>query len=90
MYVGRPPGMEIRNITVPRTTNQLDLGKMWKPYPAAAGLSEVATEGVFFPLESCTDANISLCEIMRRINAELYGLTSPPRSLYCCRALTDS
>lgn len=72
MYVGRPWGMEIRNITVPRPTDQLDPGKMWKPYPSAVGHSSVPEQGIFFPLESCTDANISLCEIMRRINATLY------------------
>lgn len=71
MYVGRPWGMEIRNITVRRPTDELYPGKMWKPYPAAVGHSSVPVHGIFFPLESCTDANISLCEIMRRINATL-------------------
>lgn len=77
MYVGRPWGMEIRNITVPRPTDQLGPGKMWKPYPGAVGHSAVPGEGIFFPLESCTDANISLCEIMRRINATLYAYSFP-------------
>lgn len=69
--------MEIQNITVPRPTDQLDPGKMWKPYPGAVGDSVVPGEGILFPLESCTDANISLCEIMRRINATLYAWPLP-------------
>lgn len=90
MYVGRPWGMEVRNITVSRPTHQLDQGKMWKPYPSAVGYSTVPGDGITFPLESCTDANISLCEIMQRINATLYVFSAPSRLDACPRLLSNA
>ncbi|KAF7557822.1 hypothetical protein G7Z17_g489 [Cylindrodendrum hubeiense] len=47
--------------------------RMWRPYPKPAGQSVIPEAGIFFPLEACTDANITLCEFMRRINLTLYS-----------------
>lgn len=63
--------MGIRNITAPRPREYIDGSKMWKPYPRAVGQSKVPEGGIPFPLDLITDANISLCEIMRRINTTL-------------------
>ncbi|ORY69026.1 fungal-specific transcription factor domain-containing protein [Pseudomassariella vexata] len=75
LYVGRPGGIGIPDITVPRPPSHLDEpGKtMWKPYPMPSGQSGIPDEGIFFPLETCTDANITLCEFMRHINMTLYS-----------------
>ncbi|CRK22965.1 hypothetical protein BN1708_013565 [Verticillium longisporum] len=73
MYVGRPWGMGIRNITTPRPWEYAETGKTWRPYPRAVGQSDIPEPGLPFPLEQCTDANIYLCEIMRTINATLYS-----------------
>lgn len=75
LYVGRPWGMGIQNITVARPAeSQLDEQKQrtWSPYPTAAGQSLIPDAGVPFQLEACTAANISLCEFMNRINTTLY------------------
>lgn len=74
LYVGRPWSFGIPNITTPRPMNHLDglKNKRWRPYPKAAGQSIIPEDGIFFPLEACTDANITLCEFMRRINLNLY------------------
>lgn len=74
LYVGRPWSFGVPNITTPRPMSHLDglKSKMWRPYPKAAGQSIIPEDGIFFPLEACTDANITLCEFMRRINLNLY------------------
>ncbi|KAH8685066.1 hypothetical protein BGZ61DRAFT_356240 [Ilyonectria robusta] len=75
LYVGRPWSFGVPNITTPRPMSHLDglKSKMWRPYPKAAGQSIIPEDGIFFPLEACTDANITLCEFMRRINLNLYS-----------------
>lgn len=45
--------------------------KMWKPYPPINPQTQLPNGGILDPLESCTDANITLCEFMRRINRTL-------------------
>jgi hypothetical protein len=73
LYVGRPWGISIRDISVSRPLKELDAvrRKLWKPYPINNGQSTVPPEGLLDPLEACTDANITLCEFMRRINRTL-------------------
>lgn len=73
IYVGRPWGISLQDITTPRPLDYMDVlkGKTWKPYPAACGKLAIPNEGIFHPLEACTAANIMLCEIMRRVNNTL-------------------
>jgi hypothetical protein len=77
LYVGRPWGISIRDISVSRPLKELDpvRQKMWSPKPPTAGDGSVtaAGGGMLDPLEACTDANITLCEFMRRINRTLYA-----------------
>ncbi|KAH7127308.1 fungal-specific transcription factor domain-containing protein [Dactylonectria macrodidyma] len=74
LYVGRPWGMGIQNVTVPQPNSRLDEieRRMWKPYPSAGSHAAVSENGIFFPLHACTAAIITLCEFMRRINTTLY------------------
>lgn len=46
--------------------------KIWKPYPPTSFPTQHPDGGILDPLESCTDANITLCEFMRRINRTLW------------------
>lgn len=73
MYVGRPWGISIRDISVSRPLKELDdiRRKIWKPYPLTNSNDRLTNTGLLDPLESCTDANITLCEFMRRINRTL-------------------
>lgn len=77
LYMGRPWGISIRDISVSRPLKELDSvrQKMWSPTPPKVGdKSMMAFEGAILdPLEACTDANITLCEFMRRINRTLYA-----------------
>lgn len=74
MYVGRPWGISIRDISVSRPMKELDdiRRKIWKPYPPTSFPTQHPDGGILDPLESCTDANITLCEFMRRINRTLW------------------
>lgn len=74
MYVGRPWGISIRDISVSRPVKELDdiRRKIWKPYPPIHFPTQLPNGGLLDPLESCTDANITLCEFMRRINRTLW------------------
>ena len=73
--MGRPRGTGIRSITTARPDSRLDAvrGKMWRPYPLSARQrqSPVPDEGLFFPLQACTDGNIAICEFMFEINTTL-------------------
>ncbi|KPM43003.1 hypothetical protein AK830_g3537 [Neonectria ditissima] len=75
LYVGRPWSFGIQNITTSRPMGHLDglKNKRWRPYPKACGQSMIPDDGIFLPLEACTEANITLCEFMRRINSNLYS-----------------
>ncbi|ETS79826.1 hypothetical protein PFICI_07355 [Pestalotiopsis fici W106-1] len=73
LYLGRPWGIGMRDITVSRPPTHLDesIGRSWSAFPAIG--NDMPKQEIFFPLESCTDANIILCEFMRRINTTLYS-----------------
>jgi hypothetical protein len=73
LYVGRPWGIDIPDITVPKPLAVLDdiRRKTWSPYPKACGQSVIPDGGIFFPLEACTAANVDLCGHMQRINTVL-------------------
>ncbi|KAK1763981.1 fungal-specific transcription factor domain-containing protein, partial [Phialemonium atrogriseum] len=75
VYVGRPWAAGVQYISTPRPPRDLDKVRMqtWNRYPAADSQSVPSGEGVFNPLESCTDATISLCELMRKVNRTLYS-----------------
>ncbi|KAB5531369.1 fungal-specific transcription factor domain-containing protein [Coniochaeta sp. 2T2.1] len=75
LYVGRPWGIDIPDITVAKPLAVLDdiRGKTWSPYPKANGQSIIPEGGIYFPLEACTAANVGLCEHMQRINTGLYS-----------------
>lgn len=72
LYVGRPWGISIRDISVSRPVKELDAlkAKLWH---ACSGnrSDEMPGPGNPDPMEACTDANISLCVMMRRINRTL-------------------
>jgi hypothetical protein len=72
LYVGRPWGISIRDISVARPSRDLDRyrGKMWQAVSGNRS-DEFAGQGILDPLEACTNANITLCEMMRRINRTL-------------------
>lgn len=71
-YVGRPSGLGVRTVSVLRPDGNMDQlkGRMWKPYPKPAE-SLIPDEGLYFPREACTDATITLCQFMAKINSTL-------------------
>lgn len=73
LYVGRPWGLGFQDITIPLPSEEQDKyrAKTWSPYPATGEVVGLPDQGVFFPLEACTAANITLCDFMRRINTTL-------------------
>lgn len=73
LYVGRPSGLGVRTISVERPDISLDeaKAKLWVPYPRNSAPSVVPAEGLFFPAEAITDATITQCEFMAKINTTL-------------------
>jgi hypothetical protein len=74
LYVGRPWGINIRDISISRPQRAIDpvRRKGWSPYGNAQEPSNPTTQlNLIDPVESCADANVSLCEMMRRISRTL-------------------
>jgi len=69
LYVGRPWGINIRDISIPRPPREQDKikQKLWKANPEVAG----DETGILDPIEACADSNVSLCEMMRRLSRTL-------------------
>jgi hypothetical protein len=90
-YVGRCwSGISIRDISISRPLRELDgiRRRMWKAYPLPSEGAEGTAESQFQhqalldPLEACTDAVITICELMRRVNRTLYtGRKIPVKEL---------
>lgn len=74
LYAGRPWGLGIQNITIPKLEAELteDDCKTWKSYPTTAWQPREQKAGILFPIRACTTANVTLCEFMRQINTTLY------------------
>ncbi|EHK99394.1 putative Nitrogen assimilation transcription factor nit-4 [Glarea lozoyensis 74030] len=72
LYVGRPWGINIRDISISRPPTGLDRvrNKIWKPYydEMDAADSENEKPGLYDPVEACADSNVSLCAMMRRLS----------------------
>jgi hypothetical protein len=72
LYVGRPWGINIRDISISRPPIDLDRArnKVWKPYydEMDATDSENEKPGLYDPVEACADSNVSLCAMMRRLS----------------------
>jgi len=75
LYVGRPWGINIRDISIPRPPKEEDKvrHKLWKPHvdDGRRTGAKQETQGLLDPTETCTDSNISLCEMMRRLSRTL-------------------
>lgn len=75
LYVGRPWGINIRDISISRPPKELDKTRnhLWKAY---TDQSNTTTSGnqqkeLYNPVEACADSNISLCAMMRRLSRTL-------------------
>ncbi|KAG4443185.1 hypothetical protein IFR05_001327 [Cadophora sp. M221] len=82
LYVGRPPGINIQDISVSRPEPALDEQRqkrwIWPPNRSEnfSNMQEVA--GFYDPVEACADANIELCSMMRELRQTVYsGETLP-------------
>lgn len=75
LYAGRPWGLGIQNITIPKPEAELEDKdcKIWKSYPGTAWQPRGLESGVLFPVRACTAANATLCGFMRQINTTLYA-----------------
>lgn len=73
LYVGRPWGINIRDISIPRPSKEMDRlrKKIWIPHSDAGERPHVEQEGLLDPIETCADSNVSLCEMMRRLSRTL-------------------
>ena len=74
LYVGRPWGMNSRDISVSRPPREIDSirKKLWTPYGnGREGPNDANQLSLFDPVEACADANASLAEIMSRISRTL-------------------
>jgi hypothetical protein len=72
LYVGRPWGINIRDISISRPAIELDKtsNKMWRSYYDHIGVPDSVANppGLYDPVEACADSNISLCTMMRRLS----------------------
>ncbi|KAI8714016.1 Zn(2)-C6 fungal-type domain-containing protein [Fusarium sp. LHS14.1] len=75
LYAGRPWGLGIQNITIPKPEAESEDGecKVWKSYPGTSWQPCGLEAGVPFPIRACTAANATLCGFMRQINTTLYA-----------------
>jgi hypothetical protein len=77
LYVGRPSGINIRDISIsrpPRGKNG-SKHKTWRPEPVMMnGISSIIeAPELYDPIEACADSNVSLCEMMRKLSKTLYA-----------------
>ena len=74
LYVGRPWGINIRDISISRPQREMDCSKhkTWQPEPIGVPSKQEAPE-LHDPIEACSDSNVSLCEMMRRLSKVLYA-----------------
>jgi hypothetical protein len=72
LYVGRPWGINIRDISISRPPTSLDKirNKVWKAYDDEGGISDSRGDSpdLYDPVEACADSNVSLCAMMRRLS----------------------
>jgi hypothetical protein len=77
LYVGRPWGINIRDISISRPQRERDSTKhkTWRPEPTMKNdiPSKQETAELHDPIEACSDSNVSLCEMMRRLSKALYA-----------------
>lgn len=73
LYVGRPCGINIEDISISRPPKEQDKVKvkLWKPsvdLPQSPFNSEQIVEESYDPVEACADANVSLCAMMSQLS----------------------
>ena len=77
LYVGRPWGINIRDISISRPQRERDSSKhkTWRLEPTMKnGIpSRQEAPELHDPIEACSDSNVSLCEMMRRLSKALYA-----------------
>lgn len=77
LYVGRPWGINIRDISISRPPRERDGSKhkTWQPEPTLRNAvpSEKDPPKLYDPIEACADSNVSLCEMMRKLSKAMYA-----------------
>lgn len=73
IYVGRPWSINIQDISISRPPEEMDRLRPIKWTPSSDPtecISNVAQNdaGVYDPVYACAGANVSLCEMMRRVS----------------------
>lgn len=75
LYVGRPWGINIRDISISRPPIEQDLEtrKLWKYCHSVENGTELdhVKQYIHDPVEAYADSNVSLCEMMRRLSRTL-------------------
>jgi hypothetical protein len=73
LYVGRPWGITLRDISVARPSEENSGGrrKFWKPVIDPTDNADLIYGGLRDPIDVCTDHNISLAEMMSRLSRTL-------------------
>ena len=72
LYVGRPWGIDIRDVSISRPPRHLDKVrfKMWSPTPRpyeSIPNDDIEALGWYDPVETYAEAAISLCVMMREL-----------------------
>lgn len=76
LYVGRPWGINIQDISLSRPPKDMDviISRIWTPNSdAIERLPDQDMVRLFDPVDTCADANVSLCVMMRQLNMTVYG-----------------
>lgn len=75
LYLGRPSSINFRDISISRPPKQVEQAeaKLWEYVPNAEsdiGLGREKQQ-IYDPIDTCTDSNVSLCEMMKRLGCTL-------------------
>ncbi|KAH8585501.1 fungal-specific transcription factor domain-containing protein [Bisporella sp. PMI_857] len=78
LYVGRPWSIDIQDISISRPSKELDKARHMTWNPAAISFKPSPSPNdpinkIYNPIEACTDANVSLCAVMRQLSKTLYS-----------------
>ncbi|KAH8802561.1 fungal-specific transcription factor domain-containing protein [Xylogone sp. PMI_703] len=77
LYVGRPWGITIRDISIPRPTDKpeslTNKQRWWYPEPRGLQPAERNSSTICDPIDACADANVSLCMMMRQLSHTVYS-----------------
>ncbi|RFU32302.1 hypothetical protein B7463_g4018, partial [Scytalidium lignicola] len=78
LYVGRPWGITIRDISIPRPTDKPESlatkQRLWYSEPRGLKpVTENSSSTICDPIDACADANVSLCLMMRQLSHIVYS-----------------